>query len=203
VSTDVDLFGGAVAPRRLVRHGEQQHRGQDEWLTPPALLQALGPFDLDPCAPINRPWPTAAHHFTVVDDGLRQPWQGFVWLNPPYSNLATWMGRLADHGDGIALLFARTETGLWQDHIWPHATELLFLRGRVRFRRSGDGREADNDSGSPSVLIGYGRSAADRLRGSGLSGHLVTPLGRVGRRPHGVEDRTGPHTHVLRHREGG
>ena len=24
----------------------------DEWLTPPHVLQALGPFDLDPCAPV-------------------------------------------------------------------------------------------------------------------------------------------------------
>lgn len=32
----------------------------DEWLTPPQLLKCLGPFDLDPCSPVDRPWPTAA-----------------------------------------------------------------------------------------------------------------------------------------------
>jgi hypothetical protein len=36
----------------------------DEWLTPPGILKALGQFDLDPCAPVNRPWDTAAF---VVD----------------------------------------------------------------------------------------------------------------------------------------
>ncbi|MDG4853840.1 MULTISPECIES: hypothetical protein [unclassified Mesorhizobium] len=33
--------------------------GTDVWLTPPALLAALGgaeSFDLDPCAPLDRPW---------------------------------------------------------------------------------------------------------------------------------------------------
>lgn len=32
---------------------------KDEWLTPPEIIKALGgpeSFDLDPCAPIKRPW---------------------------------------------------------------------------------------------------------------------------------------------------
>lgn len=46
----------------------------EEWLTPPQLLRALGPFNLDPCAPVNRPWDMAARHYTVLDDGLSKPW---------------------------------------------------------------------------------------------------------------------------------
>ena len=42
----------------------------NEWLTPPSVLQALGPFDLDPCAPVTRPWPTAREHYTEIDNGL-------------------------------------------------------------------------------------------------------------------------------------
>ena len=52
----------------------------DEWLTPPEILKALGSFDLDPCAPIARPWETAAAHYTAEDDGLRKPWAGRVLL---------------------------------------------------------------------------------------------------------------------------
>ena len=44
--------------------------GKNEWLTPPHILRRLGPFDLDPCAPINRPWDTAEHHYTIEDDGI-------------------------------------------------------------------------------------------------------------------------------------
>lgn len=31
--------------------------GTVEWLTPPEIIAALGPFDLDPCAPIEQPYP--------------------------------------------------------------------------------------------------------------------------------------------------
>jgi hypothetical protein len=37
---------------------------KDEWLTPQFIVQALGAFDLDPCAPVNRPWDTARTHYT-------------------------------------------------------------------------------------------------------------------------------------------
>lgn len=61
----VDLFGADIpAPRNLGSH-ERASGGTDEWLTPKWLVDRLGPFDLDPCSPINRPWATAARHFTV------------------------------------------------------------------------------------------------------------------------------------------
>ncbi len=49
---------------------------KEEWLTPPSLIHKLGKFDLDPCAPINRPWDTATSYFTINDDGLQQNWGG-------------------------------------------------------------------------------------------------------------------------------
>ena len=80
---------------------------EETWLTPPELLSTLGSFDLDPCSPIQRPWETAAKHYTVEHDGLKQPWHGRVWCNPPYGRKAgQWLARLADHGNGIALIFA-------------------------------------------------------------------------------------------------
>src|SRR5687767_5665865 len=45
-----------------------------EYLSPPAIVRALGTFDLDPCAPVLRPWDTARNHFTVQDDGLGREW---------------------------------------------------------------------------------------------------------------------------------
>ena len=99
-----------------MRHHERPVCGAtDEWLTPPQLLKALGPFDLDPCAPVERPWPTARVHYTRSDDGLAQRWFGFVWLNPPYGQATgRWLERLHLHGDGLALVFARTETAWFQ-----------------------------------------------------------------------------------------
>lgn len=58
--------------------GAETTAGKDEWLTPPEIIRALGSFDLDPCAPVKRPWEMAANHFTVLDNGLNKPWQGRV-----------------------------------------------------------------------------------------------------------------------------
>lgn len=150
----------------------------DEWLTPPEIVQALGPFDLDPCAPVVRPWPTAAQHFTIEDDGLSQPWKGRVWLNPPYSTQArAWLRKLAEHGDGIALTFARTETSWFVETIWEKADALLFIAGRIYFHRV-DGTRAAANSGAPSVLAAYGRQNVAALYASGISGYIV-PIGRA------------------------
>ena len=145
----------------------------DVWLTPPAILEALGPFDLDPCSPLDRPWDTAAKHYTIEDDGLSYEWEGSVWLNPPYGKQAAiWLERLAKHGNGIALVFARTETRMFFDHVWPHATALLFIESRLHFHQA-DGTRAPANAGAPSVLIAYGIEAARRLLRSGIPGAFV------------------------------
>lgn len=159
--------------------------GKSEWLTPPHVIKACGPFDLDPCAPVVRPWETAARHFTERDNGLAQPWDGLVWCNPPYgSEGAAWLKRCAEHGNAVALIFARTETGAFFDYIWARATCLLFLRGRLSFHHV-DGSKG-GAAGAPSVLVAYGATAADRLRSCGLSGALVDlfPSTVINSRPH-------------------
>jgi len=45
----------------------------NEWLSPPEIVKVLGPFDLDPCSPVYRPWPTAREHYTIIDNGLLIP----------------------------------------------------------------------------------------------------------------------------------
>lgn len=143
-----------------------------DWLTPPEILQALGPFDLDPCASEHQPWKTAARQLTIKDDGLKQPWSGRVYCNPPYGPFAArWLERCAEHGNAVAFVFARTETAVFQDHVWPKASALLFLRGRVSFRLPGGGRAGP--AGAPSVLIAYGAENATALAGCSLNGALV------------------------------
>lgn len=148
----------------------------DEWLTPPELLKPLGVFDLDPCSPVVRPWPTADNHFTKEDDGLSKPWVGRVWCNPPYGkHAAIWLQRLAEHpGGGIALTFARTETEMWFKWVWSKASAILFIKGRLHFHHV-DGRRAPANSGAPSALIGYGTFEAQVLRRCGIRGALWFP----------------------------
>jgi hypothetical protein len=152
--------------------GEKAIGETSTWLTPPHILNALGSFDLDPCSALNRPWDTAKYHYTVEDDGLVQPWFGRVWLNPPYGKeAAPFMEKMAVHGKGIALLFARTETKMFQRLVFPYASSMLFLSGRLKFHRI-DGSLAST-SQSPSVLIAYGDAENDFLKGCGLDGWFV------------------------------
>lgn len=150
----------------------------DDWITPKWLIEKLGPFDLDPCESDTQPWLCARRSYKKDDDGKNRVWHKSesVWLNPPYGvQTAVWLGLLAMHGNGIALVFARTETKMFFDHVWPKASALLFLKGRLTFCRP-DGTEGESNSGGPSVLIGYGEEALKRLKKcSDLGKFVVLP----------------------------
>jgi hypothetical protein len=147
----------------------------DEWLTPPEIMAKLGAFDLDPCSPVNRPWDTARRHYTVADDGLSKEWFGRVWMNPPFGREAShWMRRMADHGDGIALIPARTETAMFYESVWTRADAVLFIKGRPHFHRV-DGSRANFNSGAPICLVAYGLRNVAALLTSGLGAVLPIP----------------------------
>lgn len=144
---------------------ERPVRGEtDVWLSPLDIVRDLGPFDLDPCGALvnGEPWPTAARVITLPEDGLTAEWSGRVWLNPPYSAVGDWMERLAAYNQGTALIFARTETKVWHQHVWPHARGILFFSGRLHFHKP-TGERADGNAGAPSALVAYGRADARRL----------------------------------------
>jgi hypothetical protein len=153
---------------------EQGYEGRtNTWITPQYLLKALGTFDLDPCAAITQPWKTAKHSFNKIDDGLSKEWSGRVWLNPPYGpHSKVWHDRLAKHGNGIAFLFARTETKWFFDSIWCHADSILFLKGRIHCHLP-DGSPSHNSSPAPSVLVAHGVNNTKALEDCGLPGALV------------------------------
>lgn len=172
---NTDLIGDLLNTRLGAGGHHSAAALKDEWLTPPEILQALGRFDLDPCAPAleRRPWNMADRHFTAEDNGLNMGWHGRVWCNPPYGQQTSrWLERCAAHGNAIALVFARTETRMFFDHVWPRADALLFLEGRLHFHHA-DGRRAAANSGAPSVLIAYGENNAHALHTCGLAGAFV------------------------------
>lgn len=140
------------------------------WLTPRWILDPLGKFSLDPCsAPSPRPWDTAISHIELPEDGLTAQWVGRVWLNPPFDRrgIAAWLEKMADHGNGIALIPAATETKHFADFVWKRASSVLFLNKRPHFHRP-DGSRASANSGCAIVLAGYGSSNDQILSKSGL-----------------------------------
>lgn len=148
--------------------------GKYEWLTPPYIIESLGPFDLDPCSPVKRPWNTAKEHFTKKDNGLIQKWEGKVWCNPPYGrDTKDWLKKCSDHNNCMVLIFARTETKMFFDHVWNKATGILFMKGRPRFYNL-DGTECrTNMPGAPSVIIAYGKENAKILKNSDIPGKFI------------------------------
>lgn len=149
----------------------------DTWLTPPVVIAKLGPFDFDPCCPEEMPWRTASTMVFQPRDGLQETWEGRVWLNPPFGREAVkWLRKLAAHGNGIALVAARTETDWWFETIWTKATAVLFMRRRPHFHFA-DGERAPFNSGAPIALVAYGADNARQLARSGMGAYvpLVTP----------------------------
>ena len=108
---------------------EKPNKGKtDVWLTPLEIINDLGEFDLDPCG--------EADHLTAKtiysSNGLEKEWFGKVWLNPPYSEVEKWLKKLAEHGNGIALVFARMETK-WAQTIIPQCSSVFFAKRQDLF----------------------------------------------------------------------
>lgn len=143
----------------------------DDWYTPPLIFDALGlRFDLDPCAPVGGlPWIPAARYYTEADDGLAQEWYGRVWLNPPYSKPWPWVERLAEHGNGIALIQADTSTRGWHEWV-AKAHVVCFVRGRLQYVR---GDLEPQSARFASALVAFGDVCAEAVRRSNL-GWCVT-----------------------------
>ena len=145
---------------------------KDEWLTPPYITNALGSFDLDPCQPISPPFNHARNGFNINDDGLIQEWIGRVWCNPPYGRETfKWLEKLAHHGNGIALIFARTETKGFHSEIWDKADAVFFFKGRLKFYHV-SGKEGGT-ANAPSCLVAYGKNNVEYLRKCNLNGKLI------------------------------
>ena len=102
-----------------------------EWATPQGVYEELseefGGFDLDPC-PLHGSQDGLARLFTE--------WRGKrVFINPPYTRagFAKWLERGREADLAVFLIPARTDTKWFHDLILPYASEIRFIRGRLKF----------------------------------------------------------------------
>lgn len=145
-----------------------------EWFTPKHIFDSLDlEFDLDPCAPLTNtvnvlgvvggvPWIPAKKVYTRISNGLTQPWEGRVFLNPPYGReTKLWLQKMDTHRDGIALLFARTDCQWFHDYC-SKATAINFIKGRLKFVNL----EVKNSpgAGAGSMLVAWGLKNADAIK---------------------------------------
>lgn len=144
-----------------------------EWYTPGWVFDELGiEFDLDPCSPLSHEsLVPATNKYTLLDDGLSQPWNGSVFLNPPYGrDTPQWMDKLIDHGDGIALVFSRTDTR-WFQRCLCSAESVLLVAGRIQFIPGDENKHKVSRCGAASAFFAFGdrcAAALDNLRSRGF-----------------------------------
>jgi DNA N-6-adenine-methyltransferase (Dam). len=143
-----------------------------DWYTPKEIIESLGEFDLDPasCADAIKLNNAAKKYYTKEDDGLKQKWEGRVWLNPPYSSpmLTLFLKKMALHNNGIALIDSRVDTKWFHDIILTNASAIKLLYGRIKFYDSDGviGKQPRNGS----ILAAFGKENAEILSQNPIKG---------------------------------
>jgi len=112
----------------------------NEWETPQALFDELNRefhFTLDPCATKDNA--KCLRYFTIEDNGLKQTWANeVVFMNPPYGgNTGRWIEKAWYESQNgaiiVCLIVSSTDRSYWHDYIFPYASEIRWLRGRIAF----------------------------------------------------------------------
>lgn len=128
--------------------GHRQDPDDNEYATPPRLWRplsrAVGGFDVDPASGAEST-PIAETRYTRADDGLKQAWEGAVWLNPPWSSNGdasakeTWLRKARSEAarDAVdvvlVLLPADTSAHWFHDHVLSAEVVCLIGPGRIPF----------------------------------------------------------------------
>jgi phage N-6-adenine-methyltransferase len=112
----------------------------NEWATPQAFFDELNKefnFTLDPCSTdVNK---KCKKHFTINDDGLSKSWaKEVVFMNPPYGgHTGQWLLKALDESKKgavvVCFIVSSTDRSYWHEYIFPFASQIRFLRGRLKF----------------------------------------------------------------------
>lgn len=141
--------------------GRRAVKGQDtlfssekqDWETPQYLFDYFNRkyhFEVDLAASADNA--KCPYYYSVEDDSLKQDWNGWVgWCNPEYNNIEPFLKKAVE-SDGVFafLLPARTCRNWFHDYVLPHASEIYWLKGRIKF----EGAKAS--APFPSIVVVFG-----------------------------------------------
>lgn len=160
--------------------------GYDEWMSPPNVLElartAMGSIDFDPASnPVAQEYVKAKQYCVtraefipymssfadddaVLCDGLKQPWRGNVWCNPPYSagNIDLFVDIAIDqYNNGsvnqmLMLVNSATDTK-WYHKLIRHSQLTMLWRGRIKFWKIVNGVALEKWEGEKSKAEGKGK----------------------------------------------
>lgn len=135
----------AKAEEAVKKPHVSHNSGDNEWYTPPEILRAadevMGGIDLDPASSTTANKAVNAKRFySQEDDGLKQAWNGNVWMNPPYAQplCKHFCVKLSNEykagniSQACVLVNNATETE-WFSELASIATAIVFPRGRIKF----------------------------------------------------------------------
>ena len=115
----------------------------NEWDTPMSFFKLLDDeftFTLDPCC--REDTAKCKKFYTIIDDGLKQDWsQDVVFMNPPYGgHTGDWIKKALDESRKgatvVCLIVSSTDRSYWHEYIFPFASQIRFVRGRIKFGNS-------------------------------------------------------------------
>jgi hypothetical protein len=138
----------------------------DDWYTPKSVFDRLGvEFDLDVCSPVGGTgFVPAKKFYSIEDDALVKPWDGFVWMNPPYSCPTPFVEKFIAHNNGIALVpFSKSN---WFIKLWNKSDAMCPIEPNIKFERP---------TGKPTqlflqlVLVGMGSKAYEIITDAGIN----------------------------------
>lgn len=161
--------------------------GYDHWMTPPGVIRLVrdvcGDIDFDPASNFVAQQYIQADSFGItvqeaerlfsttplgeiqgraVVDGLRTPWYGNVFCNPPYSrgNIDAFVDKAIEELPNVEQMFflvnSATDTAWYHKLIeYFHLTALW--RGRIKFWKIMDGRAYERWEGEKSKQLGRGK----------------------------------------------
>jgi hypothetical protein len=138
----------------------------DDLRTPEWIWSQLGPISLDPCAGAETAIAKVNWSIERGENGLKRPWFGFVFCNPPFSQKEAWASKMIAHDNGILLLPERGSAP-WFGELAVAAGKYWVMGKKINF----EGGSSSNNVGT--VFFLFGPEAAKRVLDSDLPGHLA------------------------------
>ena len=127
-------------------------RDNNDLKTPAYIHEALGPFDLDPCAGENTHLAMVNYAYERGENGLLLGWNGLVYCNPPFSMKKEWIERMIQHNNGILMLPERGSAP-WFGPLAVAAGKYFVMGKKINF----EGGSSSNNVGS--ILFPFGDEA--------------------------------------------
>jgi len=175
----------AMAKQLKAKAHVTNNSGDIEWYTPERIInmvrEVLGGIDLDPASnEIANEVIGATTYYTAEQDGLKHPWRGRLFMNPPYegSLVGRFCQKFCDEFDAgrvsgaIVLVNNATETA-WFQLLSSKAAAVCFPLRRTRFWNP------DKPDGSPlqgQAILFFDGGESD---GIGRFGKVFSQIGKV------------------------